>query len=189
MNYLSSGGAFLIEALLGLYIICMLIRFWMHFTHADFRNPIGQSLLLITNPVIYPFRQFISTNKSFAYATLIASIALMAIKLFLITSLTRGIPSIPYVLVVAIAHTIQHCIYILIFAIIIRAISSWFMPHGGYNPALAIVGAISEPILRQARKLLPNLGGLDLSPVFVIIFLQFTDHVLVNALLDLGRSI
>jgi len=120
-----------------------------------------------------------------SFVALIAGIVLMAIKLFLITGLTRGsIPSIPYTLVVAIAHTIQHCIYILIFAIIIRAISSWFVQYGSYNPALAIAGSISEPILSQARRLLPSFGGLDLSPILVIIFLQFTDHVLVNAMLD-----
>jgi len=189
MSYLNSGGAFLIEALLGLYVICLLIRFWMHWTNADFRNPIGQSFLTLTNPVIYPFRNFISTNKGFAYTTLLVSIVFMAIKLFLVTSLTRGIPSIPAALIIAIAHVIQHSLYIFIFAIIIKAISSWIMPHGGYNPVLSIIESITEPILQPARRLLPNLGGLDLSPVLVIIFLQFTDHVLVNALIDLARAI
>ena len=62
MTYLINGGVFLVETLLHLYIIILLIRFWMHWTHADFRNQIGQFFLVLTNPVVFPFRNLISTN-------------------------------------------------------------------------------------------------------------------------------
>lgn len=189
MTYLNSGGAFLVEAILGLYIIILLIRFWMHWTHADFRNQIGQGFLILTNPVIYPFRNFISTNRGFAYVTLLASITLMALKLFLLTVLGKAFPGILTILILAIAKVIQHSIYIFIGAIIIRAISSWFMPQGGYNPVLNIVFSISEPLLATARKVLPSFGGLDLSPILAIIFLQLTDVVVVRALFELAYSV
>ena len=54
--------------------------------------------------------------------------------------------------------------------IIIRIIISW-VSSGGYNPAVAMVYSLTEPLLRPFRRIVPSLGGLDISPVFAIILL------------------
>ena len=113
----------------------------------------------------------------------------MMLKLFLVSVLTNSFPGIATIAVFAVAKIIQYSLYIFIIAIIIRAISSWFMPYGGYNPVLRIIDSITEPILSVARRLLPNIGGIDLSPILVIIFLQLTERVLVSALIDLARTL
>jgi YggT family protein len=58
-----------------------------------------------------------------------------------------------------------------VFAIIVRVILSWIAPQG-YNPALAIIHTLTEGILRPFRRVIPPLGGLDLSPLFAIIALS-----------------
>jgi YggT family protein len=70
------------------------------------------------------------------------------------------------------------------FAIIVRVVLSWIAP-AGYNPALAIITTLTEPILRPFRRVIPPLGGLDLSPLFVIIALMAVT-IIVAGLKPLG---
>ena len=58
-------------------------------------------------------------------------------------------------------------------SIIIYVVLSWVSP-GGYNPGAALVAAIVEPVLAPFRRLIPAIGGLDLSPLFALIAIQAT---------------
>jgi YggT family protein len=70
---------------------------------------------------------------------------------------------------------------ILVFAIIGRAIMSWFRPSPG-NPLVMILNEITEPVLSPIRRFMPSLGGLDLSPLIAIIALQFIRGMLLQAI-------
>lgn len=70
---------------------------------------------------------------------------------------------------------------VLIACIIIRALMSWLMPGGG-NQLLRALGDITEPLLAPIRRLLPPVGGIDFSPIVVLILLQILNYVLTRAL-------
>ena len=188
MSYLNNGGTFLIDAIFGLFIFCVLIRFWMHWTHADFRNPIGQFLVQITNPLLIPFRQVIATNRGFALATLGIAIALTTIKFFILFAMNNQTPAIIGLIILAIADVLKSSVFIFLGALFIRVISSWIAPQGSYNPFLAVVHSLTEPLMAPARRLIPSMGGMDLSPILIFIFLQLSLIIIVAPISDLARS-
>ena len=63
------------------------------------------------------------------------------------------------------------------FLILAQVIMSWVAP-GGYNPMLYLLAQVVEPVLGPFRKLIPTIGGLDLSPLFAILAIQFVLRVL-----------
>ncbi len=189
MSYLSDGGAFLVDAIFGLFIFCVLIRFWMHWTHADFRNPIGQFLVQLTNPLLIPFRQVITTNRSFAFATLGIAIVLTAIKFFILFAMSKQTPAITGLIMLAIADILKSSVFIFLGALLIRVISSWIAPQGSYNPFLSVIYSLTEPLMAPARRLIPSMGGMDLSPILILIFLQLSLIIIVAPISDLARSL
>ena len=189
MNTLIDGGDFLINSLFSLYILFLLIRFWMHMNNADFRNPLGNFLVQISNPLLLPFKQLISSSRGFAIATLCLALAFTILKLFILIALKGNTPAIPGLIVLAVADVIQTSIYIFLGVIIIRILSSWIAPQGAYNPILAIVFTLSEPIMSPARRIIPPISGFDLSPILVILFLQLSLIIIVKPLFQLGYSL
>ena len=189
MNSLIDGGDFLINSLFSLYILCLLIRFWMHINNADFRNPVGNFLVQISNPLLLPFKKLISSSRGFAIAILFLALVFTVLKLFILLSLKGAPTGLVGLIVSAFADVIQTSIYIFLGAIIISIISSWIAPQGGYNPFLSIVFALSEPIMTPARRIIPPISGIDLSPILVLIFLQLSLIVIVKPLFQLGSSL
>lgn len=189
MNYLNNGGTFLVDAIFGLFIFCILIRFWMHMNNADFRNPIGHFLVQISNPLLSPFKKVLLTNKNFAMATFAIAFVLTVAKLFILFSMnSRGV-SIPSLLLFASADIIQSSVYILLGAMIIRVISSWIAPQGAYNPFISVVYSITEPLMAPARRIIPTMSGIDLSPIIVFLFLQLSLIVIIPPIRDLAASL
>ncbi len=189
MNYLNNGGTFLVDAIFGLFIFCILIRFWMHMNNADFRNPIGHFLIQISNPLLTPFKKLLVTNKNFAMATLGVAFVLTVIKLFILFSMNSQGFSIPSLLLFAVADIIQSSVYILLGAMLIRVISSWVAPQGSYNPFISVVYSLTEPLMAPARRIIPLMGGIDLSPIVVFIFLQLSLIVIIPPIRDLAASL
>ena len=66
-------------------------------------------------------------------------------------------------------------------------ILSWVNP-GAYNPASALLYSLTEPMLRPARRLIPPIGGLDLSPMLVMIGLYLLEMLLLPPLQMLTGS-
>lgn len=188
MNYLNNGGAFLVESILGLYILFLLIRFWMHWTNADFRNPFGNFLVQISNPLLRPFHNMINTNRGFAYATLLMAMILMIVKVIILLILNQHAFAIAGVVMLAIAEIIKTSIYIFLGAMIIRVISSWITQHGSYNPIINIVHSLTEPLMAPARRIIPLISGIDLSPILVFIFLQLSLKIIVAPIFGLAYS-
>jgi YggT family protein len=76
-------------------------------------------------------------------------------------------------------------ITLIVGAVIIQALLSWFMPAGMGNRFLVLLSDISDPILRPIRNVIPPFGGLDLSPLIAILLLEFLVRPLVIRLTQL----
>jgi YggT family protein len=87
--------------------------------------------------------------------------------ILLIFGRTAGVGTIA---LTAVVDLVLLTLRLFVFAIIIRVILSWISP-GGYNPALAIIHALTDRVLLPFRRIIPPLGGLDLSPLFAIILI------------------
>ena len=188
-GYFGQAGAFLVEAVFGLYIIALLLRFLLARVRADFYNPFSQFIVRLTDPPLKPLRRLIPGVLGIDWALIILLLVAQALEIGLIAWLFAGrIPAPPGLATLALAHLLKTLIYIYIFIIIVQVILSWLNP-GAYNPATVIMHQLSEPALTPVRRLIPPAGGFDWAPLALMILLNLALILLVSPLLDLGRQL
>ena len=162
---------YLVDTLLTLYLYVLILRVVMQLTRADFRNPIANAVLIVTNPIIMPLRKIFPPMGKVDSASVLA-IVLVAAGTIAVLALIEGRGLLdPVTWLVATALMLVRA-FIMFFmgAIIIFALLSWVVP-AGYNPAMAMLATICEPILRPFRRLIPPIGALDLSALWALLAL------------------
>lgn len=187
-GYFSNAGVFLIDSLFGLYICAVLLRLMFQVVRADFYNPLCQAIVTVTNPVLRPLRRYIPALLTIDTASVLLILALQLINTYLVTLVMGVSPNLGGLLVVAVAEIANKTVWILMAAVIAQIVLSWVSP-GGYNPVIGVIQALSEPLLRPARGLLPPLGGLDFSAMVVVIGLNLILMLAVAPLRDAGYSL
>ena len=181
---ISSAIVFIVNAITSLYLLVLLLRFWMPWLRADFRNPLAQGILRFTSPLVVPVRRIVPSFGRLDTATVLVAFViqyLTVLLLLLIMGQTAGIAAIA---LTALVKLIVLSINLFVYAIFIRIILSW-VSQGGYNPATAIITTLTEPVLRPFRRLIPPMGGFDISPIFAIILL-LAATIVVNGLRPLA---
>lgn len=161
---------YIIDTIASLITLILLLRFWLPWLRADFRNPLAQGILQATSPMINPLRRIIPSIGRIDTATVLVAFAVQAIAICAVL-LLAGAPITPrFVIVGAIFELATLSLLMFMFAIIIRIVLSWIAP-GTYNPATALVQSMTDPILRPFRRFIPPIAGFDISPIFAIILL------------------
>lgn len=180
-SFLTEAGILLVEVVFGLYLLAVLLRFLFQLARADFYNPISQFLVAFTNPLLKPLRRLIPGLYGIDLASLVLLLVLKCVELYLL--LLLGGVAVQWLPIVAAATVdlLRLTLNVYFFAILIRVILSWFMPYGIHqNPAGSLLVSLTEPLLRPARRLIPPIGGLDLSPIAVIVILQLMQLALAH---------
>lgn len=167
---ISSAIVFIINALTSLYLLVLLLRFWMPWLRADFRNPLAQGILRLTSPVVVPLRRIVPSFGRLDTATVLVAFSIQYLTIVLLLLIRGDSAGIAPIAITALVKLTVLSVYLFVYAIFIRIILSWISP-GSYNPATAIITTLTDPILRPFRRLLPPLGGFDISPIFAIIML------------------
>jgi len=86
----------------------------------------------------------------------------------------------------AIAKILDIALTLYMWIIIARAVVSWVNPDP-YNPIIRFLNAVTEPVLYQIRRRLPiNFGGIDFSPIIVILVIVFIQSFLVRSLAEMA---
>ena len=186
-SYLTDPVVFLIRTLFGLYIAVVVIRVLLQWARADFYNPISQFIVRVTSPVLRPLRQMIPGYRGLDLASLVLAWALMTVQLGLIAGLL-GIGVSPLAAPLwAIPALVELVIDIFLFAVLVRVVLSWLNPDP-YNPAVALLGRLTDPILRPAQRLIAPIAGIDLSPMVVMVGLVVLQMLVVPPLEALTGS-
>lgn len=186
-TYLTNPLVFLIQVLFDAYILVVMLRFLLQWFRADFYNPLSQFIVKVTTPVLHPLRRIIPGIKGIDFASILLMWALKSVELTLMLLVVSGELNPLGPLLWAIPALIGLLINVFIFAILIQVILSWVNP-GSYNPAAALLYSLTEPLLRPARRLIPPIGGLDLSPMLVMIGLYLLEMLLLPPLQMLTGS-
>ena len=182
-GYFTSAGSFLLDTLFSLYLYAVLLRFLLQAVRADFYNPISQFLVALTNPLLAPLRRVIPGSFGIDIASLVLLLALKYLELFILSWLIGRAPDLVPLLLAAVVSLVRLTIYVYFYAILLRVILSWFMPYGmRQNPAGDLLVSLTEPLMRPARRLIPSVGGLDLSPIVVLVGLQLLQLALAHLL-------
>lgn len=162
---------YIISALLWLLFFAFLLRVILQFVRADFRNPISQAVLRVTNPLVLPLRRVIppmgKVDLASVVALLLVQLAAICIELWLSGV---GIPPVGALVQVMLIDLARKILQFYLVALIIYAVLSWVAP-GTYSPASSLLDRICEPLINPVRRVIPPIGGLDLSVVFVMILL------------------
>ena len=188
-NPLADAGQFLISTIFGIYISIVALRFLLQWVRADFYNPLSQFIVKATNPPLRYLRRLIPGYGGIDWPSLVLMLILQMIEITVLLWIGPArFPSILGLVVLSAAQILQLIIYIFFFSIIIEIVLSWVNP-GAYNPITVIIYRLNEPLLRPARRLIPPLGGLDFSPMVVLILLQLVIILFIRPLVVLGYSI
>jgi YggT family protein len=166
--------AFVVDALASLFILAALLRFWMQALRAPARNPIAYFSMALTDFAVKPLRRVVPGLFRLDLASLLVALIfeflLQLVLLMLAGASPFENPAVLSVLVfIAFVKLIRLSIYIFMGAIIIQAVLSWVSP---YHPVAPFFDALAGPLMRPVRKVIPPIGGVDITPVFVLIFLQ-----------------
>jgi YggT family protein len=181
----------LVNTLGGLYVLSVLLRFMLQVARADFYNPFTQAIVRVTDPAVRAFRRVIPGYRGLDFASLILALVAQCVCTFLlITTSGYAVPGAGLIITWSVVGLLSFILNIYFWAMMISIIASFIAPYSGH-PALMLVRQITEPVMEPFRRLLPAMGGLDLSPIFVFLALQiirmlFIDPVGVNTRVVLG---
>jgi len=187
-DYLTNPIIFLVKTLFDLYILVVLLRFFLQAVRADFYNPISQFVVKLTSPLLLPLRRVVPPVAGLDTASLILAWLLKTVELVVITALAGGGLVLWGALLMAVPELVESTIDLFFWAILIQAILSWVSP-GTYNPAAALLYSLTLPLLRPAQRLIPPIGGLDLSPMAVMIGLVLLKMLLLPPLRTLAAAL
>ncbi|PMR75926.1 YggT family protein [Billgrantia endophytica] len=180
---MGNAGLLLVNTLINIYLFLMMLRFLLQASHADYYNPISQSVVKITQPVVRPFQGFLGPVMGrFDMATLAAAFVLKAVSIVVILQIAGfGMPPVADVAIGALAAVANAILKIYFFALIVMIILSWVAPNASHPGALLVMQLV-EPIMAPVRKVIPPLGMIDLSPIVVFIAISIIDGIVVGSL-------
>ena len=181
MSHITNTSLYLTHTLFNFALCIVLLRFWMQWVRAGFRNPVGQFVISVTNPAVIPLRKILPSISSLDTATVCLALVIAIGKIAILILLSGGAVAIVSSFLYAVGDVIKFSIYLFFGAIFIQIITSWVNPYSGH-PIISLASSLAEPLMAPARKLIPPIGGLDLSPILVFIFLRVSLMLIVAPL-------
>jgi YggT family protein len=166
--------SFIVTNLFDLYIMIVLTRFLLQLLRADFYNPVSQFVVKATTPVLKPLRRMIPGYGGLDNASVVLLLVLILAKLilwgFINYQVLIAIPPLPFLLlfIKSVAVTVINYFTLIL---IVGAIMSWVVQ--GYHPIASVLFQLADPIVAPVRRILPAMGGIDFSPMIVILGLYF----------------
>ncbi|MGN2405551.1 MULTISPECIES: YggT family protein [Pseudomonas] len=179
---LNTAAIYVLQTLGSLYLTLILLRFVLQLVRANFYNPLSQFIVKATQPLLKPLRRIIPSIFGLDMSSLVLAIIVQMILMALTLLLIAGTAGDPLLLLLwSIISVTALFLKIFFFALIISVILSWVAP-GSNNPGAELVNQICEPALAPFRRIVPNLGGLDISPILAFLVLKLLDMLVINNL-------
>jgi YggT family protein len=166
---LIEAAQFLLDMLLQPFAAILLLRFHLQWLRAPMRNPLGEFIMLITNPLVLRTRRFIPALLGLDTASLLLAVLVESGYLWV----TLAMHNYPMGALSLLAWTaLKLCklsLYLLMGALFVSALLSWTNPHTPFAPVL---NCVTEPFLRPLRRWVPTAGSFDFSVLVLFLILQ-----------------
>ncbi|SEL67395.1 YggT family protein [Colwellia chukchiensis] len=169
INYLLK---FAFDALL----MILVLRVWLQLVRADFYNPLSQFIVKVSNPLVIPLRRVIPGIGGIDFATVILAYAIACLTFIIIPLLNGGPFDIVSALYLGLIYLIKQSGVLLFIIMLVMALMSWVVQ--GYNPTQMIFHQLTAPVLAPIRRLIPSIGGLDLSVLIAFLLLNVINILL-----------
>jgi len=165
---------YLVRNLGALLLLMVVMRGVLHTSRVNFYNPISQLIVRLTNPLLAPFRNFLPAAGRVDWAVVVLAVLVQSLILLAITVIAGdswAAPGLPVLLVWGVIGVLGLLINLYFFILIAMIIISWVAP-GSRHPAIELIWQVSEPVMAPVRSLLPNMGGIDFSPILLFIIIN-----------------
>ena len=170
-----SALAIVVNSIFALFIMAVLVRFWMQVVRAPTRNPFAQFSIALTEFAVRPMRRIVPGLFRLDLASLFVALAFEFVLQLILVAL-RGLSPfdnaggvLPVLLFYSFVEITRLSIYVFMAAILIQAVLSWVSPYHAVAP---FFDALTRPLLKPVRRVIPLIGGVDISPLFAFLFLQ-----------------
>jgi YggT family protein len=170
---------YVVDTLLWLLTLAFVLRFLFQLVRADFRDPMADAIVRVTNWLILPLRKILPPIGKIDTATVVAVLAVASIRTVAAIALAGEGPGDPLqFLRITIVELADLILRVYLFALLLYWLTSFVSP-GGYAPGVRLLAQLCEPILKPVRRIIPPIGQIDLSVLWV--------SILIGALLVLLR--
>lgn len=177
--------AFLIGNLMGFFILNLLLRFYLQVARVSFSHPLAQFTVRLTNFAVVPVRRLVPALGGYDTASLLLA-WLCALVMHIVLVLLDGFPlawaspvSVMVLGLLAVLELFRLSLYLLFAALLVQVILSWVQP---VNPLSPLLNGLTRPVLRPLQKLIPPMGGLDLSPMVALLIIEVMQRFVVVGL-------
>jgi YggT family protein len=169
--------SFLLDVAAGLLGGACLLRLYMQYQRVPFGNPVGRFVFALTNWLILPLRKVLRPVGRWDTASLVAAYLVELVQFGLLFLLLGGVLGIAVVPALALFGLLRLAISGLTGLVIVYAILSWVRAD---SPIVDVIDRLCMPLLRPWRKLIPLVGGIDLSPLALLVVLQVLAIILTS---------
>jgi YggT family protein len=180
----SNAAIFLVNTLFDLYVFILGIRIILVWSRVNYFNPVSQFIVKLTGFIITPIRRILPNVLHIELATLLFMFIIEMVKFALIGFVSLGTPQIEGLIILAIADMLKTILTIFFYAILLQAVLSWIRP--GPSPLNELLTQMTNRILRPIQRVIPPVGGFDISPIPALIGFQLLIILVVTPLFTLG---
>jgi YggT family protein len=177
--------SFLIRSLADFFILVLLARFYLQAARVSLQQPIGRFVLALSNWIVLPLRRILPPMRGYDTASLTLAILCALLMQFLLLAIMPWsiIFNSPMTLLAisafSLLEVIKMSLYLLFAAVLAHALLSWIAPHSPLQPTLQ---QLTASFLRPLRRMIPPVGGVDISPLILLLLVQLLLNVFIAEL-------
>jgi YggT family protein len=171
---------YIVDMLLWLLLLAFVLRLLFQLVRADFRDPMADAIVRVTNWLILPLRKLLPPIGKIDTATVVAVLLIAGLRTFILLALAGGgiVGDWLVFLRVTLLDLVGLVLRVYLFAMLLYWLTSFVSPSG-YAPGVRLLAQVCEPILKRVRRIIPPIGQIDFSVLWV--------SILIGALLVLLR--
>ncbi|WP_179404386.1 YggT family protein [Burkholderia guangdongensis] len=171
---------FLLNTVFTLFGAALILRVWMQAVRVPPYNPVTQAVLQATNWLVLPLRRVIPGVRGIDWASVVAALVTALVYVGLVVVLIGIDPAAfaPAIVIAALLTVVQWALNLVLWMTILMALLSWLNPR---SPAMPILYQLTAPVLNPLRRVIPHLGGIDLSPLLLFVIVQVLLMVVTRA--------
>lgn len=187
MQILHKALNFLIYSIADFFVLLLLVRFYLQAARVSFRHPLAHFVLALTNWIVLPLRRILPAAGRFDTTSFVLALACaftMHILLLLVSPFQQYLSiaspmSLAALVLAAFVELVKMSFYLLFAAVIGQALMSWIAP---FNPLMPVLNTLTTPFLRPLRRVIPPVGGVDITPLVLVLLIQLVLNVLIGQL-------
>ncbi len=188
MSPTGQAGFFALQFIVDIVVFFFVLRVALRLSMANPRSPFVHGVATLTNPVCRPLAKFIPYHPRWDFAALLWAFVLQAVYYGIMALMLGKDYAITGLVILTLSDLLAAFLNLWFLSIIAEAILSFIRPVQ-YDPNLSFISDLNRPILEPIRRVMPQMGGLDLSPIAALFLIKISEILLVGWLTQIGKQL